>query len=53
MTIQETKDAFMKDFEELLLRYEGTFEVLEGDAFVFIKKYSHMKLPAYINPNHK
>jgi hypothetical protein len=53
MTIQETKDAFMKDFEELLRRYEGTFEVLEGDAFVFVKKYSHMKLPAYINPNHK
>lgn len=51
MTIQETKDEFMKEFKDLLRRYEGSFEVLEGDAYVFVKKYSHIKLPTYINPN--
>lgn len=54
MTIEETKEAFMKDFQELLRCYDGSFEISEGDAFIFVNKYSHFKLPTYIkNPNMK
>ena len=57
---KQITDAFMRDFEKLLLRYNATFEVCEGNAEVDfrgiytnnteIRPYINITLPNYINP---
>jgi hypothetical protein len=59
---QQITDAFMRDFEELLRRYNASFDMCEGNPEIdfdriydenhdVVRPYINFKLPNYINPN--
>lgn len=58
MDCQQITDAFMRDFEELLRRYNATFDVVQGDDyndavvevdFIGIYDENHNQVRPYIN----
>ena len=59
--IKQLHQDFLRDFSELLQRYDAEFDVYEDIPEVFfrgiyqdgetIRPYSYIKLPSYINPN--
>jgi hypothetical protein len=59
---QQITDAFMRDFEELLRRYNASFDVCYGNPEIDfdgiyddnhnqVRPYINFQLPNYINPN--
>jgi hypothetical protein len=59
---QQITDAFMRDFEELLRRYNASFDVYDGNPEIDfdgiydengnqVRPYINFQLPNYINPN--
>ena len=58
---QQITDAFVRDFEKLLCRYDATYEVCDGIAEIDfngiydmdgtpVRPYINLQLPNYINP---
>lgn len=56
---QQLHQNFLRDFTELLKKYNAEFEMMEGDPEIFFfssveegRSYSAFNLPIYVRPNY-